>query len=108
MRLKLYLVKVGFCLMACLDLTRVVLQTIPCFVKACHHFRLTHYYVLIVMYVVPTLDYVDNIPFKLLSPFTMHKFNCEDIECLTISYKTFIPALNFAGGIDMQCGFQSV
>ena len=44
--------------------------------------------------VVPTLDFVDNIPFKLLSPFTMHKFNLEDTEHLTTSYKTFLPDVN--------------
>ena len=44
--------------------------------------------------VVPTLDFVDSIPFKLLSPFTMHKFNLEDTEHLTTSYKTFLPDVN--------------
>ena len=38
------------CLMACQDRTQVLLQTIPCFVKACHHLKLAHYYrVLILM-----------------------------------------------------------
>jgi len=51
--------------------------------------------------VYPSLDYIENIPFKFLSPFIVYKFNTDIVEHLTTSYKTFIP--NVSESIPQLC-----
>lgn len=44
--------------------------------------------------VFPTLNYIEDNPVKLLSPFVVHKFDPDTVIHLTTSYKTFLPGVS--------------
>ena len=44
--------------------------------------------------VFPTLNYIEDIPVKLLSPFVLHGFDFDVVVHLTTSYKMFLPDVN--------------
>jgi len=44
--------------------------------------------------VSPSLEYIQNIPIKLLPPFSLHKFDSIATQHLKTSYMTFLPSFN--------------